>query len=68
MCPFVVVQELRTHGKFRLDAISLVTKDELELSPAVVDELNVVTQLFGGDIKSNVLPIITFSEVIFDNH
>ncbi|CAJ0933848.1 unnamed protein product, partial [Mesorhabditis belari] len=57
--------ELLASGAFRLDAISIVlTHDEVNLGWPFIYELAAVRQMFGGDLKTNVLPIITHSEVL----
>ncbi|KHN81470.1 hypothetical protein Tcan_18017 [Toxocara canis] len=58
-------QELASTGQFRLDAISLVLKsDEEELGWPYIHELAEVKRLFGDDLKTNVLPIVTHTEIL----
>lgn len=58
-------QELLETGAFRLDAISIVLKhDENQLGWPFIYELADVKRMFGDDLKTNVLPIITNSEVL----
>ncbi|CAJ0583819.1 unnamed protein product, partial [Mesorhabditis spiculigera] len=57
--------ELLAAGAFRLDAISIVLRhDEVNLGWPFIYELAAVRQMFGGDLKTNVLPIVTHSEVL----
>ncbi|VDK44075.1 unnamed protein product, partial [Anisakis simplex] len=58
-------EELSTTGRFRLDVISLVLKsDEEELGWPYIRELAEVKRMFGDDLKTNVLPIVTHTEVL----
>uniref|UniRef100_A0A915B9Y4 AIG1-type G domain-containing protein n=1 Tax=Parascaris univalens TaxID=6257 RepID=A0A915B9Y4_PARUN len=58
-------EELRSVGEFRLDAISLVLKnDEDELGWPYIHELAEVKRMFGDDLKTNVLPVITHTEIL----
>lgn len=48
-----------------MDAISIVMRhDENQLGWPFIHELAAVKHMFGDDLKTNVLPIITNSEVI----
>lgn len=56
--------ELRTSG-FRLDALSVVLREnEEQLSWSFIAELTEIRKLLGDDLKSNVLPIVTYAEVL----
>uniref|UniRef100_A0A8R1HVG4 Septin-type G domain-containing protein n=1 Tax=Caenorhabditis japonica TaxID=281687 RepID=A0A8R1HVG4_CAEJA len=58
-------KELIGSGTFRLDAISIVLKhDDNQLGWPFIYELADVKRMFGDDLKTNVLPIITNSEVL----
>ncbi|RCN30515.1 hypothetical protein ANCCAN_23709 [Ancylostoma caninum] len=58
-------QELREAGTFRLDVISIVLyHNEKSLGWPFVNELAAVKHMLGDDLKTNVLPIITSSEVL----
>ncbi|EPB70667.1 hypothetical protein ANCCEY_10245 [Ancylostoma ceylanicum] len=58
-------QELREAGTFRLDAISIVLHhNEKSLGWPFINELAAVKHMLGDDLKTNVLPIITNSEVL----
>ncbi|KAK6760285.1 hypothetical protein RB195_021676 [Necator americanus] len=58
-------QELREAGAFRLDVISIVlSHNERALGWPFINELAAVKHMLGDDLKTNVLPIITNSEVL----
>lgn len=58
-------QELQGNGKFRLDAMGIVlTCDQGDLKAPFICELTNIQSLFGVDLKSNVLPLITSAEVL----
>nr|CAR63633.1 hypothetical protein [Angiostrongylus cantonensis] len=58
-------KELREAGTVRLDAISLVlSHNENSLGWPFINELTSVKHMLGDDLKTNVLPIITNSEVL----
>ncbi|CAB3399265.1 unnamed protein product [Caenorhabditis bovis] len=58
-------QELLREKAFRLDAISIVLKhDESQLGWPFIYELADVKKMFGDDLKTNVMPIITHAEVL----
>ncbi|CAD6190544.1 unnamed protein product [Caenorhabditis auriculariae] len=58
-------QELLQAHAFRMDAISIVLNhDEKSLDWPFIYELAAVKKMFGDDLKTNVLPIITNSEVL----
>ncbi|VDM60040.1 unnamed protein product [Angiostrongylus costaricensis] len=57
-------KELREAGTVRVDAISLVlSHNENSLGWPFINELASVKHMLGDDLKTNVLPIITNSEV-----
>ncbi|KIH61643.1 hypothetical protein ANCDUO_08078 [Ancylostoma duodenale] len=57
--------ELREAGTFRLDVISIVLyHNEKSLGWPFINELAAVKHMLGDDLKTNVLPIITSSEVL----
>ncbi|GMR60811.1 hypothetical protein PMAYCL1PPCAC_31006, partial [Pristionchus mayeri] len=58
-------KELISNGKFRLDAISVVLRNaESRLEWPFIHELAAIKRMFGDDLKTNVLPIITNTEVL----
>ncbi|VDD94189.1 unnamed protein product [Enterobius vermicularis] len=58
-------EELLKEGKFCLDAITIVLKsDEQELTWPYIHELAAVKKMFGDDLRVNVLPVITYSEIL----
>ncbi|GMT36202.1 hypothetical protein PFISCL1PPCAC_27499, partial [Pristionchus fissidentatus] len=58
-------KELIANGKFRLDAISVVLRNaESRLEWPFIHELAAIKRMFGDDLKTNVLPIITNTEVL----
>ncbi|MFH4979280.1 hypothetical protein AB6A40_005989 [Gnathostoma spinigerum] len=58
-------QELKINGKFHLDVISVVLRsNESSLGWNFITELSTVKQLFGNNLKINVFPIITFSQIL----
>ncbi|GMT07448.1 hypothetical protein PENTCL1PPCAC_29622, partial [Pristionchus entomophagus] len=58
-------RELIANGKFRLDAISVVLRNgESRLEWPFIHELAAIKRMFGDDLKTNVLPIITNTEVL----
>ncbi|CAI4231036.1 unnamed protein product [Auanema sp. JU1783] len=58
-------QELLTAGAARIDAISIVLNTNIKsMAWPFIGELAYVKRLFGNDLKTNVLPIITNSEVL----
>ncbi|KAI1732131.1 hypothetical protein Ddc_00983 [Ditylenchus destructor] len=58
-------KELYENGKFRLDAMGIVlTSIQEELGVSFIRELTAVQKLFGDDLKSNVMPLITSAEVL----
>ncbi|ETN70195.1 hypothetical protein NECAME_05016 [Necator americanus] len=58
-------KELREAGAFRLDVISIVlSHNERALGWPFINELAAVKHMLGDDLKTNVLPIITNSEVL----
>uniref|UniRef100_A0A0N5A7L8 G domain-containing protein n=1 Tax=Syphacia muris TaxID=451379 RepID=A0A0N5A7L8_9BILA len=58
-------ERLLQDGQFYLDAITIVLRsNDEELSWPYIHELAAVKRMFGDDLKVNVLPIITFSEIL----
>uniref|UniRef100_A0AC34PV15 G domain-containing protein n=1 Tax=Panagrolaimus sp. JU765 TaxID=591449 RepID=A0AC34PV15_9BILA len=57
--------ELRTSGRLRIDAISVVLRhDEGELGWPLINELAAVKRLLKDDLRTNVMPVTTFGEVL----
>jgi flagellar biosynthesis GTPase FlhF len=57
--------ELATSNTLRIDALSLIIRhDEDELGWPLINELAAVKRLLKDDLRTNVLPITTFGEVL----
>uniref|UniRef100_A0A914YTZ5 G domain-containing protein n=1 Tax=Panagrolaimus superbus TaxID=310955 RepID=A0A914YTZ5_9BILA len=57
--------ELATSNTLRIDAISIVLRhDEDELGWPLINELAAVKRLLKDDLRTNVMPITTFGEVL----
>jgi hypothetical protein len=57
--------ELATSNSLRIDAISIILRyDEEELGWPLINELAAIKRLLKDDLRTNVMPITTFGEVL----